>query len=63
MNYGPQVINKLIAQLDTADTEVLILVMYLLQKIDKQQCTPEPEDLRAIIEVELTKREIDINQI
>jgi hypothetical protein len=63
MNYGSLMIDKLIAEVDTADNDLLILIYYLLQRIDKKKSTVQIQDLTAIIEATLLRREIDIDQI
>ncbi len=61
MQYIPEIINHFIAKIDVIDTEMLVLVMFLMTKIHKKKFTPALNDLYVIIEVELTKREVDLS--
>jgi hypothetical protein len=63
MHYIPAIINHFIAKIDVIDTEMLMLVMFLMQRINKKKFTPALNDLYVIIEVELTKREVDLSQL
>lgn len=63
MNYAKEIINRLIAELDTADTELLILIVYLMRFISKDKYTDLLNDLYVICTTELIKREVDIEHI
>ena len=63
MQSMPEIINHLIAKIDVMDTEMLVFVMFLMRSMNQQNFTPALNDLYVIIEVALTKREVDLSQL
>lgn len=63
MQYIPEIINHFIDKIDVIDTELLVFVLFLMKRINQQKFTPALTDLYVIIEVELTKRAVDLSQL